>query len=184
MKTAVFCDVASCRLVDKGDDDNGGSKLLWNASHYLPDYMVVHPRRQTSSSFKQTGEACEFQLKRQPWYYTYWWKSSCLSECNDFSKSVLQLILPGNLKMLQWAFPWYLYFRWIEFFYPLHAPHNTRCLPARTSNRVNVSWFQTNKIYVTHRKHCTCTARCFHLTLFEGNLKTPSNVLSLWCCSH
>jgi hypothetical protein len=28
MKTAVFCDVASCRLVDKGDDDNGGSKLL------------------------------------------------------------------------------------------------------------------------------------------------------------
>jgi hypothetical protein len=56
---AVFWDVARCSLVDtdchfrgayclrpKGNEwhpDDGGCKLLWNDSQYLPGYMVQHP---------------------------------------------------------------------------------------------------------------------------------------------
>jgi hypothetical protein len=29
--------------------DDGGSKFFWNTGQYLPDYMVLHPRRQQSS---------------------------------------------------------------------------------------------------------------------------------------
>jgi hypothetical protein len=29
--------------------NDGGSKLLWNVGQYLPDYTVLHPRRQPSS---------------------------------------------------------------------------------------------------------------------------------------
>jgi hypothetical protein len=61
MKMTVFWDVAPCSLVEvdwllRGSfdlhhyrPDDGGSKLLWNVGHLLPDFTVQHPRRQSSS---------------------------------------------------------------------------------------------------------------------------------------
>jgi hypothetical protein len=44
--------------------DDGGSKLLWNISQYLPDYMVQHPRRQPSSYLSLWQP--EISPRRQP----------------------------------------------------------------------------------------------------------------------
>jgi hypothetical protein len=64
MKTAVFWVVESCNLVEvywrfrgtccvryQGDcPDDGGSKYLWNIGKLLPDYTMLQPRRQPSST--------------------------------------------------------------------------------------------------------------------------------------
>jgi hypothetical protein len=57
LKMPVFRDVGPCTLVDIGRRfrgacylrrrDDGSSKLLWNVGHYLSDYTVQHPWRQT-----------------------------------------------------------------------------------------------------------------------------------------
>lgn len=65
MKTTLFWNVASCSLLDidrhfrgvycrhhQGDDhsdDGSKSKLFWNVSQYLQDYILQRPRRQPSS---------------------------------------------------------------------------------------------------------------------------------------
>jgi hypothetical protein len=43
VKKAVFWDIGAY-------PDDGGSKLFWKASRYLPDYMALHPRRKPSLS--------------------------------------------------------------------------------------------------------------------------------------
>jgi hypothetical protein len=67
-QVAVFWDVASCSLVDSDQrfrgayclhhqGNDGGSTLLWNIGQHLPDYMVQHPRRQSSSCmYRSSGE--------------------------------------------------------------------------------------------------------------------------------
>jgi hypothetical protein len=61
LNLAVFLHVVPRSLVDTDRrvrravlpplPDDVGSKLLWDASHCLPDYTTQHPRRQTSSYF-------------------------------------------------------------------------------------------------------------------------------------
>jgi hypothetical protein len=46
--TDVFIE-SSIRLMSDYPDD-GGSKLLWNVGHHLPDYTVQHPRQSSSST--------------------------------------------------------------------------------------------------------------------------------------
>jgi hypothetical protein len=59
LEMAVFWVVAPCSLVEiyQRDElwamshrpDDGGSKVLWNAGKFLPDYTALKPRRQPSS---------------------------------------------------------------------------------------------------------------------------------------
>jgi hypothetical protein len=46
--------------------DDGGSKLLWNVSRFLPDYMAQHPRRQSSSYLPQWEPVYNMYTKRNP----------------------------------------------------------------------------------------------------------------------
>jgi hypothetical protein len=56
MKIAVFWVVAPCSLGNRPDD--GGSKDLGNVGKLPPDYTVLQPRRQQSSSMSLVGNVC------------------------------------------------------------------------------------------------------------------------------
>jgi hypothetical protein len=57
---------------------DGGSNLLWNVGQYLPDYTVLHSRRQSSSysspwEFQMStskNSICQFYAPNTFWYYT------------------------------------------------------------------------------------------------------------------
>jgi hypothetical protein len=82
VKIAVFWDVAPYSLVEiyrrfRGvyclfhqgdDDDDGGSKHLWNVGEFLPDYTAQHPRRQ-SPLYSSPREPEISRYKQFQWAY-------------------------------------------------------------------------------------------------------------------
>jgi hypothetical protein len=51
----MLTDVSEELTASTHHPNDGGSKLLWNVSQYLPDYTVQHPRRQPSSYLSLRG---------------------------------------------------------------------------------------------------------------------------------
>jgi hypothetical protein len=59
-KLVRFDTVTSMKMTFSWDFDDGDSMLFWIVYHYLPDHMMLHPRRQPSSSImKLVSQLCE-----------------------------------------------------------------------------------------------------------------------------